>query len=201
MKLSELEIGKEYAVIPSWTYNSRSARDINLVAENDVLKATLISKRKYLYEAQKRSHSDTEFQLAPDGERSVGVLVSATNPNDNTTIYWTTRLADIIAIYADLEPRWQQEKLDYQKREAEEEIKRQKIQAHETKIQAEMERSRSSVQATARELLGQNAEVSVDTQGYQFDRKVVVTITLAEFEKLIELSYEGAQALKEMSSR
>jgi hypothetical protein len=27
MKLSELTVGTEYAVVPSWTYSNRSARD------------------------------------------------------------------------------------------------------------------------------------------------------------------------------
>ena len=100
MKLSELQVGNVYAVVPSWTYNSRSARDINNVRENDVMKAELISKDKYDYEPSYRKSSPTEFTKAKDGERSVGVLVKATD-NNGQDVYWTTRLADIIAVVSD----------------------------------------------------------------------------------------------------
>ena len=42
MKLSELTVGTEYAVVPSWTYSNRSARDVDTVRENDVVRATLL---------------------------------------------------------------------------------------------------------------------------------------------------------------
>ena len=41
MKLSELAIGTEYAVIPSWTYTNKSARSVDTCKENDVVKAAL----------------------------------------------------------------------------------------------------------------------------------------------------------------
>ena len=61
MKLSELTIGTEYAIVPSWTYNSRSARDVDSVRENDVVKAELISMDKYEYEPSNRKDNAGSF--------------------------------------------------------------------------------------------------------------------------------------------
>jgi hypothetical protein len=191
VKLSELTIGTEYAIVPSWTYNNRSARDVDTVRESDVVKATLLSLDKYEYEPSNRKLSDTDFTKATAGNRSVGVLVSAVD-NNGKTIYWTSRLADIVAPYSVLEPKWTQAK------SAEEEADRlrreqyEKVMTHKKAVANEAERSRNSVIATAKELLGSDASVEVDTEGYDLDFKAVVKISLAEFEKLIELSYAGA---------
>lgn len=190
MKLSELQVGNVYAVVPSWTYNSRSARDVNNVRENDVMKAELISKDKYDYEPSYRKSSPTEFTKAKDGERSVGVLVKATD-NNGQDVYWTTRLADIIAVYSDLEPKWQAEKLAEAEKERELNEKREKLEKYREQVRAEVERSRNSVVVTTKELLGDNAEVNVETQGYEFNMKGMVSISLTEFEKLIEMAYAG----------
>ena len=190
MKLSELQVGNVYAVVPSWTYNSRSARDVNNVRANDVMKAELISKDKYDYEPSYRKSSPTEFTKAKDGERSVGVLVKATD-NNGQDVYWTTRLADIIAVYSDLEPKWQAEKLAEAEREREINEKREKLEKYREQVRAEVERSRNSVVVTTKELLGDNAEVNVETQGYEFNMKGMVSISLTEFEKLIEMAYAG----------
>ena len=190
MKLSELQVGNVYAVVPSWTYNSRSARDINNVRENDVMKAELVSKDKYDYEPSYRKSSPTEFTKAKDGERSVGVLVKATD-NNGQDVYWTTRLADIIAVYSDLEPKWQAEKLAEAEKERELNEKREKLEKYREQVRAEVERSRNSVVVTTKELLGDNAEVNVETQGYEFNMKGMVSISLTEFEKLIEMAYAG----------
>ena len=190
MKLSELQVGNVYAVVPSWTYNSRSARDVNNVRANDVMKAELISKDKYDYEPSYRKSSPTEFTKAKDGERSVGVLVKATD-NNGQDVYWTTRLADIIAVYSDLEPKWQAEKLAEAEKERELNEKREKLEKYREQVRAEVERSRNSVVVTTKELLGDNAEVNVETQGYEFNMKGMVSISLTEFEKLIEMAYAG----------
>ena len=127
MKLSELQVGTEYAVIPSWTYNSKSARDVNSVRENDVVKATLMSKDKYEYEASHRKNSINDFTEAQAGNRSVGVIVKAVDSNNNE-VFWTTRLADIIAVYSDLEPRWQKQQADQDERERQEREHRERIE-------------------------------------------------------------------------
>jgi hypothetical protein len=190
MKLSELTIGTEYAIVPSWTYNSRSARDVDSVRENDVVRAELISMDKYEYEPSNRKDNAGSFTKAQAGNRSVGVLVKALDSNGKE-IFWTSRLADIIAPYAVLEPKWKALNSAQEAKEREQQETRRKLEAHRAKVQAEVERSTGSIIQTSKELLGVGTYVSVDTEGYDLDYKGVVKLSLTEFEALIEMAYAG----------
>jgi len=190
MKLSELTIGTEYAIVPSWTYNNKSARDVDTVRENDVVRATLLELTKYEYEPSNRKISATDFTKAQAGNRSVGVLVKATD-NNGKDVYWTTRLADIIAPYAVLEPKWLQANSAEKERERIQREQQEKVYAHKKKVSAEVERSTGSIIQTSKELLGAGTYVSVDTEGYDLDYKGVVKLSIQEFEALIELAYAG----------
>lgn len=190
MKLSELTIGTEYAVVPSWTYSNRSARDVDTVRENDVVKATLLSLDKYEYEPSNRKSDTGSFVKAQAGNRSVGVLVKAIDNNGND-VYWTTRLADIIAPYAVLEPKWVALNSAQEAKEREMKEQQNKVQTHKIKVQAEIERSTGSIIQTSKELLGAGTYVSVETEGWDLDFKGVVKLSLQEFEALIEMAYAG----------
>ena len=190
MKLSELTVGTEYAIVPSWTYNNRSAREIDKVRENDVVRATLLELTKYEYEPSNRKYVSTDFTKAQAGNRSVGVLVGAIDSNGKE-IFWTSRLADIVAPYAILEPKWNAINSEQEKREREAKLAQEKVYSHKKKVQAEVERSTNSIIQTSKELLGVGTYVSVDTEGYDLDFKGVVKLSIAEFEALIELAYAG----------
>jgi hypothetical protein len=190
MKLSELTVGTEYAVVPSWTYSNRSARDVDTVRENDVVRATLIELTKYEYEPSNRKSDVGSFVKAQQGNRSVGVLVKATD-NNGKDVYWTTRLADIIAPYAVLEPKWSQANQAEKEKERIQREQQEKVYAHKKKVSAEVERSTGSIIQTSKELLGAGTYVSVDTEGYDLDYKGVVKLSIQEFEALIELAYAG----------
>lgn len=190
MKLSELTVGTEYAVVPSWTYSNRSARDVDTVRENDVVKATLLELTKYEYEPSNRKDSAGSFVKAQAGNRSVGVLVKATDSNGKD-VYWTTRLADIIAPYAVLEPKWSQANQAEKERERKQKEHQEKVYAHKKQVSAEVERSTGSIIQTSKELLGAGTYVTVDTEGYDLDYKGVVKLSIQEFEALIELAYAG----------
>ena len=190
MKLSELSVGTEYAVVPSWTYNSRNARSVDTVRENDVVRATLIELTKYEYEPSNRKTTATDFTQAQAGNRSVGVLVKAVD-NNGAEIFWTSRLSDIVAPYALLEPKWKAINSQQEAQEREQREQQNKVHAHRTKVQAEVERSTGSIIQTSKELLGVGTYVSVDTEGYDLDYKGVVKLSLAEFEALIEMAYAG----------
>ena len=191
MKLSELQVGKEYAIVPSWTYSNKSARDVDTCRENDVVKATLIELTKYEYEPSQRKPQPT-FTKAEAGNRSVGVLVKATD-NNGTDYYWTSRLADIVAEYSVLEPKWKAKQSEQDRREQEEQQRRVREKLHQEQVQQEVERSRNSILDSAKELLGSNNNVRVDSNGYGLDTHAVVTFSLKEFEKLIELAYAGQE--------
>lgn len=190
MKLSELQIGTEYAVIPSWTYTSRNARDINTVRENDVVKATLLSKDKYDYEPSMRKGDSNSFRKAQEGNRSIGVMVKAQDSNGGD-VYWTTRLADIIAPYSVLEPKWAQQKTDNELKEAEERARRKRAEEIAEKARNQVKIARNSITTSSKELLGDKCSVEVDTEGYGENMVAVVKMSLPEYERLMELAYEG----------
>lgn len=190
MKLSELAVGKEYAIVPSWTYSSKSARDVNSVRENDVVKATLLELTKYEYQPSQRQQNTTGFRKAEAGNRSVGVLVKGVD-NNGSEFYWTSRLADIVAEWSVLEPQWNNKKLQQEEQERIQQEKQNRVRELRRKVDEEVNRSRNSVLASAKELLGANTFVDVNTSGYDEDYRAVVSLSLSEFERLIEMSYEG----------
>ena len=192
MKLSELQVGKEYAIVPSWTYGSKSARDVDTCRENDVVKATLMETTKYNYEPAQRRQTPNEFTPAQQGERSVGVLVKATD-NNGTDFYWTSRLADIVAEWSVLEPKWKAKQSEQERAEQEQRERREKEQRHVEQVRQEVERSRNSIMDSAKELLGSNNHVEVTSNGYGLESHAVVTFSLKEFEALIELAYAGKE--------
>ena len=189
-KQSELQVGTEYAVVPSWSYGGSGARDIDRCRENDVVKAELVSKDKYLYEPSIRKDSADKFQLAPQGERSIGVMFRATDSNGNVD-YWTARLADVVAPYAVLEPKWTAQKTAEAEKERAERERRAKVEEVQRRERSLAEVSGVSIRKTTRELLGEDTYVDVDTHGYNEDTKAVVTVSLKSYERLLELAYEG----------
>jgi hypothetical protein len=171
-------------------YKLNFARDVDTVRENDVVRATLIELTKYEYEPSNRKSDVGSFVKAQQGNRSVGVLVKATD-NNGKDVYWTTRLADIIAPYAVLEPKWSQANQAEKEKERIQREQQEKVYAHKKKVSAEVERSTGSIIQTSKELLGAGTYVSVDTEGYDLDYKGVVKLSIQEFEALIELAYAG----------
>ena len=190
MKLSEIKLNGDYAIVPSWTYNNKGSRDVSTVRENDVVKATVISLDKYEYEPSQRRQDPAQFTKAQAGNRSVGILVKATD-NNNTDFYWTSRLADVVEEWSVLEPKWkakQSAEDDERKKREEQANKEREIRKQ---VEEEVNRSRNSVITTAKELLGAGTSVDVSSQGYGLDYKATVSVSLKEFEQLIEMAYAG----------
>ena len=189
MKLSEIKLNGEYAIVPSWTYNNKSARDVDTVRENDVVKATIYSLDKYEYEPSNRKDSPS-FRQAEAGNRSVGIVVKATD-NNGKEYYWTSRLADVIAEWSVLEPKWNSAK----SKEEAERLLREEAQRKERElrrlVEEEVERSRNSVVSTSKVLLGDKTTVEVSSSGYGLDYKATVNLSLKEFEQLIEMAFAG----------
>ena len=190
MKLSEIKLNGEYAIVPSWTYNSKGSRDVSTVKENDVVKATVISLDKYEYEPSNRKQSAGDFVKAQAGNRSIGIIVKATD-NNSTDYYWTSRLADVIAEWSVLEPKWKakQSAEDEERKKREEQANKER--EIRRRVEEEVERSKNSVITTAKELLGAGTSVDVSSGGYGLDYKALVSISLKEFEQLIEMAYAG----------
>jgi hypothetical protein len=192
MKLSEIKVNGDYAIIPSWTYTNKGARSVDSVRENDVVKATILSLEKYDYEPSNRK-STPDFTKAQAGNRSVGVLVKAID-NSGSEVFWTSRLADIVAEWSELAPKWEAQKLveDAEQRKREEKANQERD--HRRKVEEEVNRSRNSVVLSSRELLGDQTHVEVEMQGYGVDSKAIVSLSLAEFEKLVEMAFVGKES-------
>jgi hypothetical protein len=186
VKLSELKVNEEYAVLPSWTYNGKSARDLDRVRENDVIKAKLVSSRY---------QDTTKFRLADKGERSAGVIVKATDSNGQD-FYWTARLADILKEWSLVAPQWEVRKLKEEQERKEREIQEKIEQEFRQKVYAYVERSKETVPNCITDLVGKRCgKVHVTTSGYGMDTQAVAEINLADLETLIELAYQGREAV------
>lgn len=192
MKLSEIKLNGEYAIVPSWTYNNKESRDVNKVRESDVVKGTIVSLDKYEYEPSNRKQNAGDFTKAQAGNRTVGILVKATD-NNNNEFFWTSRLHDVVAEWSLLEPKWNalKSKEDEERRQREEQANKER-EARRI-AEEEVTRSRNSITATAKELLGEQTSVEVDSRGYGVDYKAVVSVSLKEFEQLIEMAYAGKE--------
>ena len=198
MKFSDLIAGHDYAIIPSWQYSSRDKKDPDRVRKNDVVKANLVSLTKYEYRVF-RSHQpdDSGFVKAKQGERAVGYLVTATE--NNQTLYWLARPQDIVALWATLEPRWnEEERLEREERKRAEQ-EQQRREEERRIAQANKERMETSLRDTLTGILGNR----VTPQTVQFDTNnirhsdgnyktvAVVQLELSLIESLIEKVLEA----------
>jgi len=90
MKLSELEVGVEYAIYNSFTYTKRNSIDINNVQKHNVWKAKLVSTDKYYWKDSRPSKEEADFSPAPKKEvKGVGLLFTITDDNGETFYYVT----------------------------------------------------------------------------------------------------------------
>jgi len=200
MKFNELQVGVEYAVIPSWQYSSREKKDPNQVRRNDVEKTTLVNLTKYEYKVYRADRADhPEFVQAPQGSRSVGYLVTASD--GNSQVYWLARPQDIVERWSVLEPIWQEKERLEQARQAEEKRKREAEEAQRQLIlenRARLEKSTlESLQAILNGRANSNnlrfdTRSSRNANGEYIERNVVVfDIELAQI--LIEKCLEAKE--------
>lgn len=197
MKFSDLIAGHDYAIIPSWQYSSRDKKDPDRVRKNDVVKANLVSLTKYEYRVF-RSHQpdDSGFVKAKQGERAVGYLVTATE--NNQTLYWLARPQDIVALWATLEPRWnEEERLEREERKRAEQ-EQQRREEERRIAQANKERMETSLRDTLTGILGNRVtpqSVQFDTNNVRVNNEyktlAVVQVELSLMETLIEKVLEA----------
>ena len=198
MKFSDLIAGHDYAIIPSWQYSSRDKKDPDRVRKNDVVKANLVSLTKYEYRVF-RSHQpdDSGFVKAKQGERAVGYLVVA--KENNQDMYWLARPQDIVALWATLEPRWNEEQRQEEEERKKAEQEQLKREEERRIAQANKERMETSLRDTLTGILGNR----VTPQTVQFDTNnirhsdgnyktvAVVQLELSLIESLIEKVLEA----------
>jgi hypothetical protein len=197
MKFSDLIAGHEYAVIPSWQYSSRDKKDPTRVRRTEVMKAKLVSLQKYEYKVYRAYQpDDSGFVKAKQGERAVGYLV--VGHENNQDFYWLARPQDIVAMWATLEPRWQEEERLEREAQARHEAEMKQRQEQQRIAEANRERMEKSVREALSGVLGNRvteSTVQFDTRNIRVnnDYKLlnVVQIELSLIEILIEKVLEA----------
>jgi hypothetical protein len=192
MKLSELEVGVEYAINNSFTYTKRNAVDVNNVHKHNVYKAKLVSKDKYYWRDTRPSKEQTDFNPAPKNEtKGVGLLFTI-NDDNGETFYYVTRLASVVARFEIGQGVWNAREAEEKRLRAEQEAQEAIVRAKKKQIQEHAERAKLTMPNTIKSLLGGKLfdDVNIEVPYYSDSSHARVSITLRDMERLIELVYD-----------
>lgn len=195
MKLSEVHIGKEYAVTPHYVSVTANADflDITKVTRHEVVKVTIESKDKYLYENEgKSSLLIEEFNLAPKNSRiNIGILVSISKVGEKH--YYVIRLSNVLHDWAVLEPIWLAKEEEERKQRALAEQQEVELRKKRDNARAHAERATINLPNTLKKLLGGHlyGNVRVEYSSYSTDPSAEVTLSLRDMERLIERAFDN----------
>ena len=199
MKLSEIEVGKEYAVTHRYTSitSNKDLLDISKVTRHDVDKVTLESKDKYNYVKEGAlTLLKEEFTLAPKSAKvNIGVLVSITRSttNGNEKHYSVIRLSNVLHEWSLLEPVWLAKEEEERKQRAIAEQKEAELRKKRDNARAHAERATINLPNTLKKLLGGHlyGNVRVEYSSYSTDPSAEVTLSLRDMERLIERAFDN----------
>jgi len=192
MKLSELEVGVEYAILNSFTYTKRNAVDLNHVQKHNIYKAKLVSKNKYYWKDTRPSKEEADFSPAPNKEvKGVGLLFTITDDNGET-FYYVTRVASIVARFDIVQGVWNAREAEEKRLRAEQEAQEAIIRAKKKQVQEHAERAKLTMPNTIKSILGGKLfdEVNIEVPYYSDSTNARVSIALRDMERLIELVYD-----------
>jgi hypothetical protein len=201
MKSADLKASVEYAVIPAWDYSSSDKKNPDRVQRNHVARAKLISLDKYEYKVYRSDNStDTNFAPANKGSRNIGYLVCSddfmTSGQTSSTIFWLARPQDIVAPYADLEPKWAQKELDEKLLREKQESEQKERERKQREAREYTERVSASLIASLKSILGDRANnINIDTKnrrvGNDYIEVAEVSVDLKTMGILIEKVLEA----------
>lgn len=196
MKSSEIQLGHDYAVIPSWEYSSADKKDPQRVSREHVAKAELVSLTKYEYKVYRGDKADDpEFVKAQQGSRTVGYLVASDKWSGQgyAKVYWLARPQDIVALWGTLEPRWAEEERQAKEREKQQEIERQKREEERKLAEEKRVRYETSTRDALRGIIGANrvTEKSVQFNLRYSESLGTVELTTDVFNLLLEKVLEA----------
>lgn len=197
MKLSEISVGTEYAVIHRFTLINTEKQDLKEVTacrRSDVDKVTLESKAKYIYVGGSNANNTdkSQFVEAPkNASTNIGVLVSFKGNNETT--YLVVRLSEVLHKWAVIEPVWLAQEEEIRKArahaEAVEEVNRKKRE----NARLHAERAQKNLPTTLKTLLGGHlyGDVRVEYSTYNTDPSAQVTMSLKDLERIIERAFDN----------
>ena len=196
MKSSEIQLGHDYAVIPSWEYSSQDKKDPQRVQKQHVAKAQLVSLTKYEYKVYRGdTATDPEFVKAQQGSRTVGYLVKSDKwaGNGYAEIYWLARPQDIVALWGVLEPRWTEEERQEKEREKQQALEQQKREEERKLSEEKRVRYETSTRDALRAIIGANrvTDKSVQFNTRFSDTHATVELTTDVFNLLLEKVLEA----------
>lgn len=192
MKLSELEVGVEYAIYNSFTFTKRNPADISNVQKHNIYKAKLVSTDKYYWKDTRPSKVEADFSPAPKKEtKGVGLLFVIQDDNGEP-FYYVTRLASIVARFDSIQNVWNAREAEEKRLRAEQEAQEAVMRAKKKQIQEHAERAKLTMPNTIKSLLGGKLfdDVNIEVPYYSDSAHARVSITLRDMERLIELVYD-----------
>jgi hypothetical protein len=195
MKLSEIEVGKEYAITHHFTstVGNKDLLDITKVARHDVDRATVESKDKYNY-AKEGSLTllKEELTVAPKSAKvNVGMLVSFTRQGEKH--YTVVRISNVLHEWNHLEPLWLAKEEEERKLRAIAEQQELELRKKRDNARLHAERAQVNLPNTLKKLLGGHlyGNVKVDYSTYSNDPSAEVTLSLRDMERLIERAFDN----------
>ena len=193
MKLSEIKLDTDYAILPNYQEVRGQFNDVNTIANARVMSARVVSLDTYEHDSQKRSKDPAEFALAVPQKKKTGrsLLVVAKDMYGDDLVYFTVQLKQILIEWSVLVPIWDEQKRVQKEREAKEEAERKVLEAKRVRAREHAERSRHSLPKTVKSLVGARCgDVSVDYNAYSSNPDATITMRLTDFEILLEQIYD-----------
>jgi hypothetical protein len=192
MKLSELEVGVEYAIFNSFTFTKRYPADVNNLQKHQVWKAKLVSTDKYYWKDLRPSKEEADFSPAPKKEtKGVGLLFTITDDNGEV-FYYVTRLASIVARFDLVQSLWNAREAEEKRLREEQEAQEKIIREKKRQAKEHAERAQLTMPNTIKSLLGGKLfdEVTIEVPYYSDSQGAKVSLALRDMERLIELIYD-----------
>lgn len=192
MKLSELEVNKDYIIYNQFLFTKRHSVDIVNLSKHAVYKGKLVSKDKYLWNGLRPNTEKDSLKLAPKGQvKGVGLLFSVVDDNDKQ-FFFVSRLAGVICTADMAEALWKVEAERRAVKEAEAQAREELAREKKRQAKEHAERAKLTLPSTVKSLLGGRLleEVTVEVPYYSDSAHARVSITLRDMERLIELIYD-----------
>lgn len=194
MKLSELKVGVEYAILPNYEEVRGKYSDLNTIANARVIKATIASMDVYDYDSGKRGTELSAFSIAvPQKKKSGRALVMKTEDiyNSGEFVYLTVQLKQILIEWAVLVPIWDEQKRLRLEQENKALAESKILEAKVTRAKEHAERAKHSLPKTVKSLVGARCgDVTVDFNRYSNTPDATITMRLTDFEILLEQLYD-----------
>lgn len=195
MKLSEIEVGKEYAVTHHFTstVGNKDLLDITKVTRHDVDKATVESKDKYNYVKEgSLTVLKEELTVAPKSAKvNIGILVSFTRQGEKH--YTVVRISNVLHEWNHLEPLWLAKEEEERKLRAIAEQQELELRKKRDNARLHAERAQVNLPNTLKKLLGGHlyGNVTINYSSYSTEPNAEVTLTLKDMERLIERAFDN----------